>query len=164
MAVGKPITNEVTDSFSRPADTTAYTSQDLVANSTTAGSVLPLQFGIQVADGRGVKIVAARIQKSGTGVTNATFTLYLYRSFPVVVNGDNGAFSTDTASFIGTIAFSTMSAFTDDALQTVDLGDDDAVRVYLRATDTIYGLLKAEAAYTPASAETFYVFLNTEQY
>ena len=33
-------------SFTRPGDTTPYASGDLVANSTTAGSVVPLTFTI----------------------------------------------------------------------------------------------------------------------
>ena len=164
MAFGKPIMNEVSDDFTRPADTTPYSDEDLVANSTTAGSVAPLVFSIPVGNGRGVKVVGARLQKSSASATNATFSLLLYRSSPVVANGDNLGFSTDTASFIGTVVFPTMTAFTDDALAVVDLGDVDSIRVYLRATDTIYGLLKAEAAYTPTSEETFTATLITEQY
>jgi hypothetical protein len=36
--------NIVSARFTRPSDTTAYASGDLVANSTTAGSVVPMSF------------------------------------------------------------------------------------------------------------------------
>src|SRR5215207_5972656 len=51
-------------SFVRPANTTAYAIGDLVANSTTAGSVTPLSVtGARVANGTG-SIVYAGLRKS----------------------------------------------------------------------------------------------------
>lgn len=163
---------EVSDSFSRPADTNNYADNDLVANSETAGSVEPLAFAIPVGNGRGFKIVGAKLQKSGVAVTGATFELHLFGSEPTSTAGDNAAFATttvDTANFLGTIAFPAMTAYTDDALAIIHsgavTGGFNPIHGYLRSTDTIYGLIQCAAAYTDeASAETFTATLQIEQY
>src|SRR6185437_974597 len=77
--------------FTRPADTTAYATGDLVANSTTAGSVTPLSFTApRYATGSG-QVRRARLKKSTNTTTNATFRLHLYATSPTPTNGDNGA-------------------------------------------------------------------------
>ena len=163
-----PIYTQVSDTFDRTADTTAYADEDLVSTTTVAGDVVPLSFTIPVQNGRGIRIVSAAIQKSATSATNATFSLYLYAEEPIPANGDNGAFSTDVAGFIGVIDFPIMTAYTDDARAVIHSGavsgGFNAINHYMRSTDIIYGLLKAQAAYTPASAETFTVYLTLEQY
>jgi hypothetical protein len=168
MTVGKPIVDQVSDSFSRPADTTSYSNQDLVANDVDAGDVNPLEFDISTGQGRGIRIVGARLQKSGTTTTNATFSLHLYTQEPTMGGGDNATFSTDASGFVGSITFPTMTAFTDDALAIVHTGPQSGgvnpLHTYLRAGSTLYGLLRAEAAYAPASAETFTATLTIEQY
>lgn len=172
MTVGKPVITEVSDSFTRPADTTNYADNDLVANSATAGSVEPLAFSIPVGNGRGIKIIGAKLQKSGTAVTGATFELHLFAEEPTTTAGDNEAFATttvDTSGFLGTITFPAMSAYTDDALAIVHVGDQtggvNPITTYLRSTDVIYGLIQCAAAYTDeASAETFTATLIIEQY
>ena len=63
-----------TASFTRPADTTAYASGDLVANSTTAGSVIPMTFVIR-PENRGSMIRRARIKKSGTSAKVSPWAL-----------------------------------------------------------------------------------------
>ena len=52
------IADIVTATLTRPADTTAYASGDLVANSTTAGSVTPLTFNAGASQG---SVLFARI-------------------------------------------------------------------------------------------------------
>lgn len=148
----------VTASFTRPNDTTAYTAADLVANSTTAGSVVPMTFSF--ADWlQGGMIRRARIIKSGTSTTNALFDLHLYRvSTMTFANGDNGAWSTDKASdYTGRISVSVDKAFTDGAM---------GVGVPVSGTEinfgaaAYYGVLEARAAYTPSANEVFTVSLE----
>jgi hypothetical protein len=84
----------VTASFTRPADTTAYASGDLVANSTTTGSVVPIELiGAARADGEALRIERVRLRKSGASLTNAAFRVHLFRKPPTVTTGDNGVFS-----------------------------------------------------------------------
>ena len=149
-----------TQSFTRPADTTAYTSADLVANSTTAGSVIPLQWNLDRLGGAGT-VIAARISKSATSATAATFNVHLFSASPVVTNGDNGAFAISTArNYIGKIAVDMSSggqagtAYLTKTSSAVSLGVGQA-----SLPSVIYGLLEAGAGYTPASGEIFDVTL-----
>ena len=151
---------KVTQTFTRPADTNAYQDLDLVANNTTVGSVSPMKFQ---GFGGGSRIVGARIEKSdATDVANATFTLHLYGSSPTPANGDNGALSTNVSDKLGTIAFPIMTAFTDDAASTINLGATGLVGGVFMTNQIFYGLLEAKAAYSPASEETFTVVLYLE--
>ena len=143
----------VSASFTRPADTTAYTSGDLVANSTTAGSVTPLTFNS--AHGFGA-VMRARIEKSNKTTTNAAFDLHLFESSPAVVNGDNGAFSiADLSGYLGKVSV-TVNALA--GATTGANGSADASAICPSGA-VMYGLLAATAAYTPASAEVFTVTL-----
>lgn len=154
-------TARVSANFVRPADTTAYASGDLVANSTTAGSVTPMSFAVAREAGLGGMIRRARIRKTGTGVTNALFRLHLYSSSPTPSNGDNGAWLTNqAANYIGAIDISVDKAFTDGAAGNGVPGVGSEINF---TSDTIYGLLEVRGAYAPASGETFTVSLEALQ-
>lgn len=153
------VSHVLAPTFTRPADTTQYTDGDLVANSTTAGSVVPLKFAIP--NRRSCVVRGATVQKSdGTDVTGADFVVHLFRSSPTVANGDNGALSTDVANKIGTIDVGTMVSYTDDAYSVAYGGN---FYVDSGSSQFIYGLLEADGSYTPASEETFTVGLVIEQ-
>jgi len=157
-----------TATFTRPADTTAYASGDLVANSTTAGSVVPMSF----VDGESAalamfRVVRARLSKSTTSTTNASFRLHLYQgAAPTVANGDNGAWSSTgaatgtSADWLGNIDISGMLAFSDGAVGTGSLPAGSEAFVRAKSGATIYGLLEARGAYTPGSSEVFTVVLE----
>ncbi len=152
-------------SFTRPADTTAYASGDLVANHTTAGSVVAMSFTVaRVAAGH-VSIRKARLQKSTTTTTNAAFRLHLYRAAPTLVGGDNAAWSTTRSGYLGSIDFASANAlaFSDGvAINGLPvLGSEISVK--LASGTTIVGLLEARAAYAPGNAEVFAVELETFQ-
>jgi hypothetical protein len=147
-----------TASFTRPADTTAYASGDLVANSTTAGSVRPLEFQV-AARQRGAMIRRVILHKSGTGVTNSSFRAHIYRAAPITVaNGDNGVWSTNRSiDYAGAFDVTVDRPFTDGAIGVgVPLtGAEISVN-----DDGIFVLLEARGAYTPGSAEVFSVSLE----
>jgi hypothetical protein len=154
--------NNPSATFTRPANTTAYAAGQLVANSTTAGSVVPMAFtlGNSFAVGQ-YRMTRYRLFKSGTGVTNATFRLHLYEALPSVTNGDGGAWlSTMSAHWLGNMDVTSMLAFSDGAAGTgsAPAGSEQYIRMV--AGKVIYGLLAALGAYTPASAETFTVVLE----
>lgn len=145
--------------FTRPADTTAYASGDLVANSTTAGSVAALSFtATRIATGSCL-IRRARLKKSGTAITNASFRLHLYGSDPAassgITNGDNGAWLTKHASYLGAIDITVGTAFSDAAAGNGVPNFGSEITASLASGSTVYGLLEARAAYTPASSEVF---------
>lgn len=102
-------------SFSRPADNNAYTSGDIIANSTTAASVVPLTFPVTPVAGfiTGCRCVVT--PASGNLVITALdFDLLLFRpvtSIPFAAAGypaDNAAMSITPAAFrelIGVFSF-----------------------------------------------------------
>src|ERR1041385_3572399 len=87
-------------SFTRPSDTTAYASGDVVANSTTAASVTPMSFPVPPT---GVSLQRVRVVLSDATPTNAKFKLNLYASSPTLTtaHGDNAAWLTTSADYIG---------------------------------------------------------------
>lgn len=155
--------NNLSATFTRPNDTLAYAAGDLVANSTTAGSVVPMQIplGQIAAVGHGLtRITRARLTKSGTGVANASFRVHLYEAAPTPANGDNGAWSTDkAANWLGNIDITSMLAFTDGATGTgsATAGSEMFLRL---ASGTIFALLMAQGAYTPIANELFTLTLE----
>jgi len=149
------ITAVVSASFQRPANTTAYASGDLVADSTVAGSVAPMQLAIARLDGGSGILRRLRLYKSGTNLTSAAFRVHLFSSAPAVVNGDNGAFSSNgVASYIGRADITLDQAFTDGAWGSTDSTFGD-MQIKLDAGQVVYALIEARAAYTPISAEVF---------
>lgn len=154
---------EVTSAnFTRPANTTAYASADLVANNTTPGSVTPMSFTAGRSSPGRAWITAARLKKSATSITNASFRLHLFTSSPTVTNGDNGVFTLNEQSHIGTIDLTCLFSFANAALA-YGAANYGPIAVDLSSGQTIYGLLEARAAYTPASSEVFTVDLTVVQ-
>lgn len=151
-------------SFTRPSDTTAYASGDLVANSTTAGSVSPMSWTLPRLEAASVFIRRLKVRKSGTSVTNASFRVHLYKASPTCANGDNGAWSTSgVADYIGAFDVTMDRAFTDGAYGTALPIAGSEISISLNTGTTIYGLIEARAAYTPSSAEVFTVAFEAHQ-
>lgn len=150
----------ISASFTRPGDTNAYTSGDLVANNTTAGSVEAMELrGFAVNNQGSFVIRRLTLRKSGTGVTNAQFRAHLFRADVTAANGDNGAFSTSgAADYLGAFDITVDRAFTDGAwgAGVPVVGQEFMVRLDPADTaQTIYALLEARGAYTPATSEVF---------
>lgn len=95
-------------SFTRPADTTAYTALDAVSNSTSAGTVLTFTNLARQASGSGY-ITKARIL-TNQSTNTARFRLHLFAQTPdaATVLNDNAAYTQLYANrdkAIGTITF-----------------------------------------------------------
>lgn len=151
--------------FTRPADTTAYASGDLVANSTTAGSVTVPTLGINPAVTGGTAFVRrVKLKKSGTGVTNAAFRVHLYVSAPTPTNGDNGVWLTTESGWIGSFDVTIDKAFSDGAAG-VGIPTTGTVMIVVNPTGRfprIFALVEARGAYTPASGEIFTISAEVE--
>lgn len=155
-------------SFTRPNNTTAYSSGNLVANSATAGSVVPLAIPVGGQTGFGtMRFTRARLVKSGTTATLSAFSAFFYSQSPTVANGDGGAFSSNqAATFLGSITFPTlMTAFTDGCATNGSFAAGaEAFLKFTNATGQsqqfIYALLQANAAYVPAANEVFTLTLE----
>lgn len=158
----------ISANFTRPSDTTAYAAGDLVANSTTSGSVVPLSFANVVRSaGDCVRIERVRIEKSGTSLTNASFRLHLFEASPTPTVGDNGVFNNagvlatnNVLNHAGTFPV-TMSWSGSDGAMGIGVPTTGAgATVSPTSGTTIYGLLEVTGAYTPSSGEVFYVVLE----
>lgn len=146
------IADIITATLTRPADTTPYAAGDLVANSTTAGSVTPLTFNAGASQG---SVLFARIRKTNTGVSNAVFRLHLFTVSPTVTNGDNGAFlASGPTGYLGWIDIVVDKAFASGAYGD---GVADFLDVPFVLAGTLYGLLESRLAYPPGNAEVFTV-------
>jgi hypothetical protein len=139
--------------FTRPADTTAYAAGDLIANSVTAGDVEPLEFPASQA----FRLIRqAQIHKTGTGLTGASFRLWLFDAEPVVTNGDNGALAGNwSANVVAVLEGQVLYAGTDGATGWLECAHEQPFRA-----GTLYGLLEARGAYTPVSEEVFTIRLE----
>jgi hypothetical protein len=162
--VGGAIANPSAN-FTRPNDTTAYASGDLVANSTTAGSVSAMTFTVARVSSGSVMLRRCRFQKSGTSVNNASFRVHLFASAPgTVTNGDNGAFSVSgAADYLGAFDVTVDRAFTDGALGFGNPVVGFEIGIKLSSGTTIRGLIEARAAYTPVAQEVFTVGFDAYQ-
>lgn len=155
-------------SFTRPADTTAYAAGDLVANSTTAGSVIPLSFANAVRmAGDCVRIERVRIEKSGTSLTNASFRLHLFESSPTPTVGDNGVFnnagalaSNNILNHAGTFPVTMVWSASDGAMGIGVPTTGSGATASPTSGTSLFGLLEVTEAYTPVSGEVFYVVLE----
>lgn len=147
-------------SFTRTADTNAYTANDVVGSAT--GSTAALQFDGLGGENESVMITTVSLEVDDTGVISGetSYRLYLYGSAPPSALGDNVAWdlpSGDRASFLGYIDLGTP----------VDLGSTLYVetlqvnkQVKLAGT-TLYGYLVTNGGYTPTSARGYKVKLHT---
>ena len=151
------------NTITRPADTTAYASGDLVANSTTAGSVTPFSWSNAVKfPGGPIRIERVRLVKSGTSITSALFRVHLYNQTPAsITNGDNGAWLTSIAGYIGAFDITVDRAFTNGADGAgLTLTSTPMTAKVASGSTTLYALIEARGAYTPASAETFTLLIE----
>jgi len=164
MAAGR-IRVITSQTITRPADTTAYAANDLVANSVTAGSVTPFLFtGVVAQQGYRTKIRRAGANLSGTAVTNGNFRLHLFTAAPTVAAGDNAALAvaTNVDKYIGyvDIVLAVAGALGNNGWSVAAWG---AFPAFLSTTSaSLWGLLQATGAYTPASAETITLKLEVE--
>jgi hypothetical protein len=154
----------ISAAFTRPADTTAYSSGDIAANSTTATSVVPLSW---VCKGSSAFwIPSVKFFKSGTSLTGASFRLHLYSASPTVTTaGDNSAYASNVAGNANWIANFDLTPVTahNDGCAGLMVPTEGVIKLdYQAAPITLYGLVEVTGAYTPASAEVFTLWLQQE--
>jgi hypothetical protein len=147
--------------FTRPSNTTAYAVGDLVANSTTAGSVTPLSFTGATLSGSGGSgfITGGVLTKSGS--VACSIRAHFLKTSHAVTNGDNGLLvftSLDPENYIGYIDFD----FEGSALTAIGTSSAEVANALttpipyvLASGDTLYVFFQAKTAFTPANAGVF---------
>jgi hypothetical protein len=145
-----------TQTFVRPEDTTQYGAGDLVANSATAGSVVPLTFNAR--PGQPWMIRGVHLYHTDEDATNSAFRVWFLSTSPTVTDGDNGALAgINVATVLGTIEITADENCGDTFGATLN---SDGILV---PGGTFYALVQATAAYTPGNAETFGVTVVMER-
>lgn len=136
-------------SITRPADTTAYTANDVVGATAAA-----IEFPNMGDENGRIIITDADFQVNVTAVPSGmtTFRLYLYNVTPPSALADNAAFDLpagDRASFLGYIDLGTP----------VDIGSTLYVQtsqinrhIKMGATTSLFGYLTTTTGFTPSSA------------
>lgn len=158
--VGRDIIR-VETSFTRPADTNQYTAGDVVSDSTSSPSIMTFS---QVAVGNNEPGIIRKVIFVGdeSAQTNSHFYLFLFND-SVTAQNDNAEFSfsyTDRTKLISVIALNPVSIGGSDQIDVVDV---EIPFVCAGGADDIYGILVADADYTPTSGENFSVSLVIEQ-
>lgn len=145
--------------FTRPANTTPYASGQLVANNTTAGSVVALSWATaaRIATGN-FRVTRVRMALSSKSITNTSFRVHLFQALSTVANGDGATFTPSTLANEFCELDVTIGLAGSDVSQGYGAPNQGvACDVSLPAGTTLYGFVEARAAYTPASGETITV-------
>jgi hypothetical protein len=149
-------------SFTRPADTTAYAANDAIADSTTAPTLLSFANCANAVGGQGY-IVKTRLMTNQKTCT-ARFRLSFYHTAPSPVN-DNAPkpmLYANKDKLIGRIDLDPCT--TEDTSSDAAFSLSTALMPYVcaAADTTIYCILTTLDAFTPASAQQFYLEITCE--
>lgn len=158
------LTNIISTSYTRPSDTTTYTAGDVVANSTSAATILTFT-GVATYESGGGVIHAASLIDSSAESTKPEFDLYLFDT-TVAMENDNAAWAPSDAEMetcVGVISFLAADFKTGNGngithKQNIGLPFDCATN-----STSLYGILVARNAYVPTSAEKFTIRLHVLQ-
>ena len=151
--------------LTRPADTTAYTANDLVARQTAVVPVnSPAIVNAVAMKGDAFRLDRVRLRKSSISLTNASFRVHFFDRAPTWTVGDNGAGGaigalavTDMAGHCGFVDITMDRASATAGAYGMANPSSGAITIAPQADTTIYIAVQATAAYTPASAEVFTV-------
>ncbi len=155
----------ISNSFARPANTTAYAAGQLMANSVSAASVVAVPLPAARLNGGTGLIPRVDLAKSDPSLTNASFRVHLYSAAPTSAAGDGVAYSTNgTLTFLDTFDVNMVKSFTDGAKGVgVPSAGTAAIFAAAAGSQNLYALVEALAAYTPASGEVFTITLQVLQ-
>lgn len=157
--LGAPGLYAATGDITRPANTTAYTANDVVGATAAA-----ITFSLGAISGSSVMIRSLWFMRNASALiaSEAAYTLYLYSVTPPSALADNAAFdipSGDRASFLGKIAISTPV----DEGSTLYIEMNGINKQVKLAGTSLFAYLVTAGGYTPASAAVHSLGLYAEQ-
>ena len=151
-------TKIVSAGFTRPANTTQYTANDVVSNGTT--SLLVFKDCARKLGGSGM-ILSALMFDSVDAATNPSFDLVLFDSAGLTLAADNAAGTITDTELLGCVAVITLDGTVAANVSTVGpnliVGATSIYQRFKCADNSrdLYGVVVDRGGYTPASAETF---------
>lgn len=172
MAAGNLRQNKVTaggiaaiveGTYTRPADTNIYAAGDVIANSTSAATILTFSSAVRAETGTAI-IQAATLVDSVAAATKLDADLYLFDT-TVVMEQDNAAWDPSDAEMLtclGVIEFRGAN-FKTCGGNGITHVQGIGLPIVSVGGSSIFGILVARNAYTPASAEVLTVRLHILQ-
>ena len=161
-------TEVVEDSFTRPADTTAYADGDGMSDNTVVGSATVLEFdGCATSLNGSGTVVSAMLFSSANKATKLEADLHLFDTEPgpLADNADADLTDAEALNIIGTIPFDTWyetNATADAGGNAHSLGNKGIFGYRCTGAAKLWGVLIARNAYTPVSGEQFTVRLQLQ--
>ena len=160
--------------LTRASNTTAYAANETVCLLASVTPCAPITISIaNTNQGKGL-INRINLLKSGTSITNATFTVWLFSAAPGVATpaqydatSYTGPRAADMPNYIGSATCTNPVVTSDTTVQVwyecaLSNPNTSGALVFqaLSGATTINALISVTAAYTPASAETFTVYAS----
>jgi len=152
--------------LTRPANTTAYAPGQLIASSTTAGSIVVPSFAATPgAQGAGSIRRFRLYTNKNAGMDAVTLAVGLWTAAPTFTNGDGGAYAvaTGAAGWIGSFGGSLVQVG-DGAYLIAGPDVGQSIDFVLSSGQLIYWTMQTSTAFTPASAQTFTLVPEITQY
>ena len=161
---GSTLTRSVLSAtFTRPADTAAYTMNDAISTSTSAPTGLVFANAVKTAAGSG-NLVRATLE-TNSSVCTAAFRLHLFNA-PITAQVDNAAYTllwTNASFRVGYIDFPALETEGAGSTSSLSLVTGTLAFTCGASDTTLYALLESKTAWTPASGQQFLLKLLVEQ-
>lgn len=154
----------VTATFTRPANTTAYTAGDVVSDNASTTTPITLADVVE-ADGGSGNIVAARLSTNVVSLT-PRIRVHLFNAATATVSADNAARRETYANAslrLGYFDFAAMISGADTGNSDMSYAQNMALAVPIKAASTsttIYAVLETLDGFTPASGQSFTLTLT----
>ncbi|MEA3272467.1 MAG: hypothetical protein U9P90_02260 [Patescibacteria group bacterium] len=149
----------VSANFTRPANTTAYAQYDAMNNSTSAPVVLTFS-DVGAENGENVLIQEVSIKTTNGASLLPDMNLWLF-SESVTATNDNSEMSLTDAHNLLILDVIPLTDSYKAALNGIAKTHNISSQIKLKSTSkNIYGLLQADAAYTPISEEVFTINIS----
>jgi hypothetical protein len=160
---GMSILVRVSANFTRPSNATPYAIGDAVTNSTSAPTVFQLDLGAQgAANGQPIEIRSLQVVSSVKGTTLPLLSVFL-SNITFTASNDNAVLDIADATvqaggqWISCIEQNYSNSNSEAAAKNI------SIPMKLAAADNkLYGTIRADNAYTPASGEVFYIIAYIE--
>jgi len=145
--------------FTRPADTTGYSINDVVSNNTGTTTPIALANAVRVNGGTGY-VVRASITTDKKSIV-PQFRVHLYNANDATLSADNANWQdkyADAGKRLGYFDLPAMNTGADTTNSDMSRTQDSTLRHAIKAaanTTTIYAVLETLTAFTPASGQKF---------
>lgn len=142
-----------------PSGGGTYASTQLIGNSATAASVVPISCTLARYKGGPITITRVKISTSNATITNGTIRVHAYLALPTIASGNGATYSTSLSGHFCKIDVVLDGVFTDgaDGIGTPNIGSS-CTRNVGAGDVVVYFLLEARAAYAWSAAQTITLF------